>query len=344
MPAVRFVDEFDTDGMDIAFRIDNDCPSPACFQEIINEAYFEESETEQHVAQTKSNNSTSDHVHSYCATSVKEPMPERKNKKAGRKQRTVSYSFPVASEHSYTGLSTYVIGTSEAVDTAIAIGEDFKTWSGSDHSQVNDSNKLDNSTQLLLQTVLDRGNIEQACRDIVSADRMKSIIMHQLMESCGKRMSGLRKRKNDHTSFIMRKDVNEMKEFSWNAIFSEAYRVMPEVVQLLMACMLGKLSNGIRNVNELKKVIRKIGLIYCIVANNYDGQLSLLQRVIATVLHDSNCQRKVAVLHLFGLHLDLGCLFDLYCFVRKLFYFIMTECWSSSLCTMYWADLIFTLQ
>lgn len=270
-----------------------ECPSPMAFQEIINGAYFEETEAGKYLQKPKSSQNVSEH--SYGGVTVEESAKKKQIRKQ-RKKKIQTYSLPVVNLHNYIGSYNYVIGTSDSFDTAIAIAEDFKAWSSSDNTQVTESNKIDTSTELLLRCALDRGNIELACQDILSSKRLRSIIMHQLMASAGSRMFSLKKRKNGPIAYIMRKDVNEMKDFSWNSIFNEAYAIMPEVVQLLMVTMMGKIRNGVRDVNELKKVIIKIGMIYCVVANNYDGELSLLQRVIATVLHDSNCQRKVKII------------------------------------------------
>ena len=114
------------------------------------------------------------------------------------------------------------------------------------------------------------------------------------MENSDINMCSLNRHKGEHVAYIMKKDVSQMEQFSWNDIFMEAYSVMPELVRLIIACMIRKFATFYEDTVVINQVILKVGLIYSIIAQQSNIELSLVQRgVMAVVLHDSNCQRKV---------------------------------------------------
>ena len=68
---------------------------------------------------------------------------------------------------------------------------------------------------------------------------------------------------------------------------------MPELVRLIIACMIRKFTTCYEDTVVINQVIPKVGLIYSIIAQQSNIELSLVQRVMTVILHDSNCQRKV---------------------------------------------------
>ena len=91
----------------------------------------------------------------------------------------------------------------------------------------------------------------------------------------------------------MKKDASQMKLFSWNDNFMEAFSVMPDLVRLVIAYMIRQFGSSYQNTTVINQVIPKIGLIYSIIANQSNMKLNLVQHVMAVILHDSNCQRKI---------------------------------------------------
>ena len=60
------------------------------------------------------------------------------------------------------------------------------------------------------------------------------------MENSDINMCSIIRRKGEHAAYIMKKNVSEMKQYLWNEVIMEAYSVLPELVRLIIACMIKK--------------------------------------------------------------------------------------------------------
>ena len=189
--------------------------------------------------------------------------------------------------------NSYVVGSCVAVDTILTIGREFATWCENDKDIATDYNKIDFNSELILKNALESGNLTVVARKILDSITLKCHIVHQMMASSESNMCSISRRKREPVAYIMKKDASQMKLFSWNDTFMEAYSVMPDLVRLVIAYMIRQFGSSNQDTAVINQVIPKIGLIYSIIANQSNIKLSLVQRVMAVILHDNNCQRKI---------------------------------------------------
>ena len=89
----------------------------------------------------------------------------------------------------------------------------------------------------------------------------------------------------------MKKETNDLYSFSWDAVFLEAVQTLPELISIIAAAMMK--DNMMRNKDLLSQIILKTSMIYSIIVNNYNPELSLVKRAMAVVLHDNCCDHAV---------------------------------------------------
>ena len=161
-----------------------------------------------------------------------------KKKKRRIKSKSAKYAFKCVEDHHYMSSNRYVVGLCVAVDTILTIGREFGTWCENDKDIVADYNKIDFNSELILKNALESGNLTVVARKILDSITLKRHIVHQMMASSESNMCSISRRKREPVAYIMKKDACQMKLFSWNDTFMEAYSVMPDLVRLVIAYMI----------------------------------------------------------------------------------------------------------
>ena len=168
---------------------------------------------------------------------------------------------------------SYVVGSCVAVDTILTIGREFATWCENDKDIVTDYNKIDFNSELILKNALESGNLTVVARKILDSITLKRHIVHQMMACSESNMCSISRRKREPVAYIMKKDASQMKLFSWNDTFMEAYSVMPDLFRLIIAYMIRQFGSSYQDTAVINQVIPKIGLIYSIIANQSNMKL-----------------------------------------------------------------------
>ena len=150
-----------------------------------------------------------------------------------------------------------VVGSCVAVDTILTIGREFATWCENDKDIVTDYNKIDFNSELILKNALESGNLTVVARKILDSITLKRHIVHQMMACSESNMCSISRRKREPVAYIMKKDASQMKLFSWNDTFMEAYSVMPDLVRLVIAYMIRQFGSSYQDTAVINQVIPK---------------------------------------------------------------------------------------
>lgn len=118
-------------------------------------------------------------------------------------------------------------------------------------------------------------------------------VLYALSKKLNSAMRMMGNRKIGFVSYLMKKDLSCLRDFSWNDVLSEMMSKLPELFQLLLFSSLK--ANALHNPSKLSDVIPKLGFVYSVVASSFNCELSRVQRIIASVLHDSCADRVVSM-------------------------------------------------
>lgn len=152
--------------------------------------------------------------------------------------------------------------------------------------------QIDKNADLEVRRALDKRDLTQFVETLFSCTSIRSAIIRKFMLRANAASAGLKRRKHGFVSILMRKDINDMVNFSWERVFMEAFSQQSDLVHVLLASMM----KGIKvdSAQSVRKVVVKVALIYAIVSNQYNPELSCVQRLLATILHDNCCDKKVS--------------------------------------------------
>jgi hypothetical protein len=190
-------------------------------------------------------------------------------------------------------LCNYIPGQSKTIDSGHLLWLGYSVWQSD--RQTNNFNHIDITTKLVVERGVESGNMLKLVDDLLLCNQIRSSIIHNIMYAESHSVTQLKHRTVGKVSYLMKKDVNNMKSFSWDNVFVEACETMPDLVRILLAIMMKWHTISHFDVENMKKVIPKIGMIFSILVNHANPELNLSQRVLSTVLHDSNCQRIVSI-------------------------------------------------
>jgi hypothetical protein len=87
----------------------------------------------------------------------------------------------------------------------------------------------------------------------------------------------------------------QLEKFNWDAIVNEFSTWFPLLHKLVLGLMLSPEDRD--NPAEVKKVLPKLGMVYAICIQNRIHNLSLVQRMIATILTEGLCDVKVSFIY-----------------------------------------------
>ena len=87
------------------------------------------------------------------------------------------------------------------------------------------------------------------------------------------------------------KTLDFLSSFKWEEICEEAFTLFPLLVCMMVSIMLPKEKWGSRE--AVHDILPRLGMVYAILIQTRMPQLSLVQRVITSLLMDSICETKV---------------------------------------------------
>ncbi|CAC5418958.1 unnamed protein product [Mytilus coruscus] len=101
----------------------------------------------------------------------------------------------------------------------------------------------------------------------------------------------LRNRKLFYVSELMKKNPEDLKSFKWNEIISEFMVKFPTVFSLILTMFLTP--EEMENKEKIEGIIPRIGMVYSMLMQGRNKELSRIQRVTSLFLFDNICDQKV---------------------------------------------------
>ena len=162
----------------------------------------------------------------------------------------------------------------------------------------------------LLQGVLNKTDTvirKEQCHTLISAIHTRSTeiiasefckipalqenMVRVMSDQLGSRPEQQRGHKAGQTSVLMHKDFIDLKSHSWEDVISEFVRMYPELLQILLKIMLPLEAR--QSSTKTNEVVPKLAIIYGILLQNRNHELSRVQRLIGCLLADNLVEQKV---------------------------------------------------
>ena len=179
------------------------------------------------------------------------------------------------------------LGFVEAISTIVT---NYLQWING--SFIDSIGRISKKEEMAINVATNSGDAKKLVTCRFNIPNVKQAILFEMIKNIQKSSSNLKQRKLDFVSYLMKKEANDLYSFSWDEVFLEAVQTMPELVSIIAAVMMK--DNMMRNKDLLSQVILKTSMIYFIIVNNYNPELSLVKRVMTVVLHDNCYDRAVS--------------------------------------------------
>ena len=150
---------------------------------------------------------------------------------------------------------------------------------------------LSEKEKLEIKNVLATGNIPAIVNKVLSTPSLKHEIDKKLMTNNTQTAGGMGNRKNGYVSVLMKKDYEDVVNFSWTSVCQEFMDKFPETFKMLVGMMCK--ASDVYTITAVKDILPKLGLIYAITLQHRNLELSKVQQVISILLQDSVADQKV---------------------------------------------------
>ena len=135
------------------------------------------------------------------------------------------------------------------------------------------------------------GDTEQICSAILSIDSVRRQLINKITIENDVITSGMTNRKYD-PSVLMKKSHKDLKFFSWVDVVDEFKQNFPDLMCQLLSLMLKRESQSLYT--KLEQVMPRLGVIYGILMQGRNQELTLIQRLNTSLLFNSICDVKVS--------------------------------------------------
>jgi hypothetical protein len=95
----------------------------------------------------------------------------------------------------------------------------------------------------------------------------------------------------EEVSCFMKKDFTSLKNLDWKEVMNEMMEKMPVLAKLCLLTSAQK--RDVDDIDKLQLLLPKLGMVFAILVQHNNNELSRIQRVITAVLQDSICDQKV---------------------------------------------------
>jgi len=202
--------------------------------------------------------------------------------------------------------NTFIQGTNPALDVAVSTAREFdewlKIWDANETSYL----QLTSENVFAIENAIRSRNVKILIETIMTDPTIHSNVIHFIIRQTTSSLSDLNRRKNGYVSSLMRKDLCHLTSFSWSDLFVELTGKMPDLARILLLCSM----KPDRRINpfHLNNAIPKLSMVYGVLANNFNMELSVVQRLLACILHESCCDKLVSVLTNSTMNLCIHCI------------------------------------
>lgn len=152
-------------------------------------------------------------------------------------------------------------------------------------------NSISTSDQQLLHSICESGSVDQLTSWIINNDTVRKSVVTKMISENNHTISNMRNKKYGFVSYLMKKEVKELKSSRWIDIISEFKCLFPDLCALLMFVLVDSEKIGLYT--NLQSLIPRLGLIYGILMQTRNNNLSKVQRITSLLLIDNICDQKV---------------------------------------------------
>ena len=144
---------------------------------------------------------------------------------------------------------------------------------------------------LLLQKNINEKDLGELIQTVMHSEMLKQTMTHALMRQNANTISQMKNRKHGAVSYLMKKDYAELANFEWMHVLEESLQNFPELMSLALGLCVEE--HNLDNLDVLRKVVPKLGMVYAILAQQANHELSKVQRVMSLIMYDNICDQKV---------------------------------------------------
>ncbi|XP_070532786.1 uncharacterized protein [Ptychodera flava] len=154
-----------------------------------------------------------------------------------------------------------------------------------------DQSLLSQSEMFALIASVKTQSAESVAAIAMKIPNVASHIMNLMAKKIDDTARNMGNRKHGFVSYLMKKDFNSLKSFSWTEVIGEAIERFPEIIQLVVACALPMEKRSL--MEKLKDFMPRLGLMYAILMQTRIHDLSKVQRVMSMLLQDHLTDQKI---------------------------------------------------
>ena len=144
-----------------------------------------------------------------------------------------------------------------------------------------------------LRAIVDAATCTQLiAATVISIPCLKAAVMNQLCLDIGHRPGMLRNRVHGNVSVLMRKDRKDLEKINPEMIVKEMTTFFPELCAMLVHVLVPQ--KDLQAPGVLQKHLPRLAMVYAILMQGRNHELSALQRVTSLFLMDSVVDQKVA--------------------------------------------------
>ncbi|CAG2243662.1 unnamed protein product [Mytilus edulis] len=221
--------------------------------------------------QTGSCSTSTDHI--YSKNNEKSSTVKSKGKED--KQRS---TIPAAIDHDYIVSKPSPVVQNIMVDKIM----DFKN-----NININSKTEMKEADTEILMSILKTKNKREVIKHLLTTEGFKDSILCLLMEEINLMSNRLRNRKLFYVSELMKKRPEDLKFFKWNEIMVK----FPTVFSLILTMFLTP--QDMENKDKIEAIIPRIGMVYSMLMQGRNKELSRIQRITSLFLFDNICDQKV---------------------------------------------------
>lgn len=134
-------------------------------------------------------------------------------------------------------------------------------------------------------------SVNNIATNFIKIETLKNAFMRMLMKNVDLSVRSMSNRKHLFVSKLMQKSTEDLKDSQWIEIVKEFQSKFPEIFSLIMSIMLRP--EDLRCFTKLQSVIPRVAIVYGIMAQTRNVELSHVQRIMSLVLVDNICDQKV---------------------------------------------------
>ena len=135
------------------------------------------------------------------------------------------------------------------------------------------------------------GQDTQLAEAVLKCSCVKDAVIKNIGKEIHQSIEKLNRRKHLYVSELMQKSPSDLKTMNWSNIVQEFKNCFPELFYFILMMVLPE--KDVYSLSKIQKLIPRFGLIYGIIAQARNMELSRVQRVISMLLMDNICDQKV---------------------------------------------------